>query len=94
MVLSTGFDPKGPHPNTSFPPYLLLHDISEFTHDPAKCVHAKLCASVPMCVCVSMRACVYQEDASAQVGFRGSEEEAATGLQQGAGHLYMVVGEV
>lgn len=49
-----------------------------------------------LCVCVyiSVFVCVYQEDAGAQVGLGGSEEEASTGLQQGAGHLNVVMGEV
>ena len=36
----------------------------------------------------------YQQDAGAQVRVWGSEEEAPAGLQQGAGHLNVVVGEV
>lgn len=36
----------------------------------------------------------HQEDAGPQVGVGGPEEEASTGLQQRAGHLDVVVGEV
>lgn len=38
--------------------------------------------------------CTNQQDAGTQVRVSGSEEEAAAGLQQGAGHFYMVMGEI
>lgn len=35
-----------------------------------------------------------QQDTGAQVRVGGSEEEAAAGLQQCAGHLYVMVGKI